>query len=140
MANKMWMKMKNPMSPVKKSLRSRGWVRAGQGPWPGCQHPEIQKCSQKRVHREATCTPAIPVENLHQLDGGRGFCGVWGVRGNGERCSGFGVSIRSILTHLGVKILTPQLHGLMMLGKLLHLTNVSLFIYRPMLTASLSLI
>ena len=117
--------MKNPMSPVKKSLGSLGWVRAGQGPWPGCQHPEIQKRSQKRVHREATCTPAIPVENLHQLDGGLGFCGVWGVRGNDERCSGFGVR------QMGVKILTPQLHGLMMLRKLLHLTNVSLFIYRP---------
>ena len=117
--------MKNPMSPVKKSLGSLGWVRAGQGPWPGCQHPEIQKRSQKRVHREATCTPAIPVENLHQLDGGLGFCGVWGVRGNDERCSGFEVR------QMGVKILTPQLHGLMMLRKLLHLTNVSLFIYRP---------
>lgn len=95
------------------------WV----GPcWAGA---EIQKRGQKRVHREATCTSVIPVENLHRLDGGRGFRGVWGVRGNGERCSGFGVR------QMGVKILTPQLHGLMMLGKLLHLTNLSLFIYRP---------
>ena len=113
----MWMKMKNTMSPVKKSLGSRGWVHAG--------HPEIQKFSQKRVHREATCTPVIPVENPHQLDGGRGFRGVWGVRGNGERCSGFG------MRQIGVKILTPRIHGLMTLGKPLHLTDVSLCIYRP---------
>ena len=73
----------------------------------------------------ATCTPVIPVENPHQLDGGRGFRGVWGVRGNGERCSGFG------MRQIGVKILTPRIHGLMTLGKPLHLTDVSLCIYRP---------
>ena len=70
------------------------------------------------------------------LDGGRGFHGVWGVRGNGERCSGFGVR------QIGVKILTPRFHSLMMLGKRLHHTDKSFHLQTKitMLNASLSLI